>query len=90
MKNAFYFILKALFVLKMFNFVCLEFFVMYKKRLDWKDKLNFEIYGVTAWLTITIHILLNISRIKDNRTMKLGQLMKYNKKNISFKKSCRE
>ena len=31
---------------------------------------------------ITIHILLNISRIKGNQTMKLGQLIEYPKKSI--------
>ena len=49
MKNAFYFILKAPFVLKYFNF-CLDFSVMQKKRLDQKDKVNFEIDDVTGWL----------------------------------------
>ena len=44
MKNAFYFVLKALFVLNIFKF-CLDFLVMYK------NKVNFEIYDVTAWLT---------------------------------------
>ena len=24
---------------------------MYEKRLDYKDKVNFEIYDATAWLT---------------------------------------
>ena len=28
--------------------------------------------------TITIHILPNISRSKDNQAMKVGQLIKYN------------
>ena len=42
MKNAFYFILKALFILKIFKFWT------YRK----KDLIrNFEIYDVTAWLT---------------------------------------
>ena len=50
MKNAFYFTLKALFVLKTFKFLsCL--FGHVQKRLDYKDKINFEIYDVTAWLT---------------------------------------
>ena len=31
---------------------------------------------------ITIHKLLNISRIKGNQTMKFGQLIEYPKKNI--------
>ena len=49
MKNAFYFILKALFVLKILNF-CVDFLAMQKKQLDLKEKFNFEIYDVTAWL----------------------------------------
>ena len=51
MKNyGFYFTLKALFVRKIFKF-CLDFLVTEKKWLDWKDKVNFEIYDTTAWLT---------------------------------------
>ena len=42
MKNAFYFILKSLFVLKIFEFLF---------RLFMHFKVNFEIYDVTAWLT---------------------------------------
>ena len=37
--------------------------------------------------TITIHILPNISRSKDNQTMKFGQLIEYNMRNISAEKS---
>ena len=36
---------------------------------------------------ITIHILSNISRSKDNHTMKFGQLIEYNMRNISVEKS---
>ena len=35
--------------------------------------------------TITIHILPNISGSKSNQTIKLGQLIEHNKKNIYFK-----
>ena len=35
--------------------------------------------------SITIHILPNISRSKDNRIMKFGQLIEYNKKKKLFK-----
>ena len=35
--------------------------------------------------TITIHILLNISKIKVNQTMKFGQLIESNKKIFFFK-----
>ena len=63
MKIAFYFVLKVFFVLKIFHRLIFSRFldlcgnlglpwllVMYKKRLDWKEKVNFEIYDVTAWL----------------------------------------
>ena len=36
---------------------------------------------------IAIHILPNISRSKGNQTMKFGQLIEYNMKNIFLKKS---
>ena len=48
-KYAFYFILKVLFLLKIFKF-CLDFLVMQKKRLDSKDKVSFKIYYFTTWL----------------------------------------
>ena len=35
--------------------------------------------------TIAIHILPSISQSKGNQTMKIGQLIEYNKKNIFFK-----
>ena len=52
------------------------------KRLDQKDKVDFKFYDITAWLTIVIHILPNISRSKDNQTMTSGQLIEYNMKNL--------
>ena len=45
MKNAFYFILKALFTLKILNF-CPDFFGHVGKQLDEKAKVNFKIYDV--------------------------------------------
>ena len=36
---------------------------------------------------IAIHILLNISRSKGNQTMKFGQLIEYNMRNIFVEKS---
>ena len=50
MKNAFYFMSKALFVLKIFKFFPL-YFGRVAKRLDKKDEVNFKFYDVTAWLT---------------------------------------
>ena len=37
-------------------------------------------------MTVGIHILFNISRIKGNGTMKFGQLIEYNMKNHFLKK----
>ena len=91
MKNAFYFILKALFVLKIFKF----------------SSRHFGHVGKTAWLmirkirltskfmtsqpglkTIAVHILLNISHSKGNQAMKFGHLIEYNKRNIFLQKLC--
>ena len=47
MECAFYFI----FVLKIFKSLS-RLFGHVEKRFDKKDKVNFEIYDVTAWLTI--------------------------------------
>ena len=38
--------------------------------------------------TIAIHILSNISQNKGNQTMKFGQLIEYNKRNIFLQKLC--
>ena len=40
--------------------------------------------------TIAMNILTNISRIKGNQTMKLGQLKEYKKRNIFLQKLCRK
>ena len=48
MNNVFCFILRALFVLKIFKFWS-TFFGRVEERLDKKGKLNFKIYAVTNW-----------------------------------------
>ena len=48
MKNAFYFILKAFYVLKIFKF--LSFWTCRKNGLI-RKKVNFKNYDVTGWLT---------------------------------------
>ena len=48
MKNAFYFTLKAVLVLKIIKFLS-QIFGDVEKRLDQEDKLNFKIYDVTTW-----------------------------------------
>ena len=52
MKNYFYFTLKAFFILKIFRILSWIFGYI-EKRLEWKDKVSFKIYGVTTWLTNT-------------------------------------
>ena len=77
MKNAFYFILKAIFVFKI------------SKILSWKIRLTSEFMMSRSDLqTIATHILLNISRSKDNQTMKLSQLIEDNKRNNFLQKLC--
>ena len=38
--------------------------------------------------TVAIHILPNISQSKCNQTMKFGQIIEYNKRNIFHQKLC--
>ena len=84
MENAFYFIVKALFVFKIFKFLTGFFWSSRKSSL-----VNLKIYGVTNRLqTNSIHILPIVSRSKGNRTMKFGQLIQYNKRHIQI--SCRK
>ena len=94
MKNAFYFILKALFVLKVFKFLSWLFgheslvtgrWSLVKIRLISKFmKLQ------PSYQTITIYTLPNISRSESNKTIKFDQLVDYSKKNIFVQKSCRK
>ena len=74
-KNAVYFMLKALFVLEVLTFLYWRFGYS-EKRPDKKAMLisNF-MTSQTGPQIITIHILSNISRSKDNKAMKFGQLI---------------
>ena len=54
LKNAFYFMLKALFILEIFKFLSWLFGYV-EKRLDKKVKVNFKIYDVTDWTTNDSH-----------------------------------
>ena len=49
MKNAFYFTLKALFILKVLKFLSSLF--SHAEKMTWLERFNFKIYDVTAWLT---------------------------------------
>ena len=89
MKNAFYFILKALFVPKIFKFFVTTFWSCRKNRLIRKVSLTSKFMTSQPVLqTIAIHILPNISQSKGNQTMKFGQLIEYNKRNILLRKLC--
>ena len=82
MKNAFYFILKSLFVLKIFKFLSRLFghvgnSLIRKIRLT--SKFMTSLLGLQR---IAIHIFPNISQSKGNQTMKFGELIEYNKRNI--------
>ena len=61
MKNAFNFILKALFVLKIFKI--LSWFFGHEEITAWlENKINFEIDDIKAWLANNYnHVLLHIS-----------------------------
>ena len=74
-KNAFYFTSKALSGRKIFKYLS-RLFAHVSNWLDWKDKVNFKFYDVAAWLAI------NCNTHKGNQTMKLGQLIEYNMRNI--------
>ena len=39
---------------------------------------------------IAVHILPNISQSKGNQTIKFGQLIEYNKRNMFFQKLCQQ
>ena len=80
MKNDFYFTLRALFVLKIFKFLS-WLFVYVEQLLDQNEKVNFH----TEKQTIAMHILPNIKGSKGNQTMKFGQLIEYNMRNIFLK-----
>ena len=89
-KNPFYLILKVRFVLKIFVFVT-TFWSCRKNGLIRKIMLTSKFMTSQPGLqTIAIHILPNISQSKGNQTMKFGQLIEYNKRNIFLQKLCRK
>ena len=73
-----------------YNFIYLLTIFMSKKfHLIVNLFINFKFMtSQTRQQIITIHILPNISRSKDNQTMKFGQLIDYKMKMIFLEKSC--
>ena len=86
MKNAFYVTLKILFVLKVFKCLSLLFDHV-GKRLDWKDKVDFKIDEIVAWLTNNCNAHIAQYFKKSSQTIAFGQLTKYNMRNIFLEKS---
>ena len=85
MKNVFYFTLKAVFVLKIFKFLC-WLFGHVEKQLYWRHKIILKflkfLTSQPGKQTIAILILPNISERKGHQIMKFGQLIEYNISNI--------
>ena len=81
MKNAFYFTSNALLLSRYLSFY-LDVLVEYQNGLIKKIMLILK----PGLQTIVIHILLNISRSKGNQTMKFGQLIECNMRNIFLDK----
>ena len=87
MKNTFYFILKDLFVLNNVSVFLRTFRLCRKNGLIRKIRLTSKFMMSRPGLqTILIHISLNISQSRGNQTMKFGQLIEYNKRNIFLQK----
>ena len=86
-KNACYFTFKALFVLKIFRFFS-RLFGYVEKRIDQKDKVHKKklMTSKPGKQIIVIQILPNISRSKGNQTIKLSELIAYNR-NIFLEES---
>ena len=88
-ENAFYFTVIAPFIPKIFKF--LFFFVMWETDVVKNLRLTSNVMpSSTGKQIITIHILPNISRNKGNRTLKFGQLIKDNFRNILLQKSYKK
>ena len=76
MKNAFYFMLNALFFRKISKFLSWRFGPV-RKWLDKKAKFDFKIYDVADWEAKKLQYTYwpNISKNKDNQAMKFSPLI---------------
>ena len=89
MKNAFYFILKALFCPQDILVFVTTFWSSRKNGLIKKIRLTSKLMTSPPGLqAIAIHILPNISQRNGNQTLRYGQLIGYDKRNISLQKLC--
>ena len=77
---------------KLFSFsrylsFCLDFLIMQQNDLKRKIRLILNFMSQPGQQTVIIHIMPNISRSKDNQTMKFGRLIECNMRNIFHGKS---
>ena len=86
-KKIFYFILKAFFVLKIFKNLSSLFGHVAKNGLIRNKRLTSKSMTSKPG-QVTIVILLNISRSKDNQKMNFGQLIEYNKRKNFLQNPC--
>ena len=79
--------LKALFIFEIFTFLS-WLFGNVEKWLDKKVKVNSNNYDITDKTTniITMHILPNISRCKNNQAVKFGHIIEHDMINIFLHK----
>ena len=90
-KKAFYFILKAFSVFKIFEFLS-RLSRSYIKNVFIRKRWLISDF-ITSQLSlqaIKIHILPNISQDKGNQAIKFGQLIEHNKKNIFLQKQFKK
>ena len=86
MKNTFYFMFKALFVLRHLQF-CSDFLIMKENGLIRKLRfISKYMTSSTGKQTIAMLILLNVLRSKGKQAMKFDQFIEYNVRNIFLKK----
>ena len=90
MKNAFYFILKALFVLKIFKFLWWLFGHVGKTAwLGRKDKFkNSWRHNLVSKQLQYIYSLIP-HKLETSQRIEVGQLIEYSKKNVFLQKSCK-
>ena len=86
----FFFILKALFVVKIFKLLCSSFGLLRTTWLEQKSEFQSLWRHSLVNKQLKINILPDISWSKGNQTMKFGQVKEYNKKNFFLQKSCRK
>ena len=87
MKNTFYFILKALFILKIFKFLSWDFGHVENSLIRHRRLISKFMMSQPGKKAFRIYLLPNIPRRKGNQTMKFGQLIEYNMKKIFLEKS---